>query len=108
MSTLTNILANATTIILENTEAIQIVAIMSDEKYVLGQGEETGETYQISFDEIDLETTMFYRSGLMNNNEYTPENMELCDKAKELFYKLLSKNPRNVLKALKFLESIEN
>lgn len=51
---------------------------------------------------------MFYRSGLMNNNEYTPENMELWDKAKELFYKLLSKNPRNVLKALEFLESIEN
>lgn len=37
MSTLTNILANATTIILENTEAIQIVAIISDEKYVLGK-----------------------------------------------------------------------
>lgn len=108
MTTISNMLANATTMILEDSEAIQIIATFNDEKYVLGQGEETGESYKILFDEIDIETTIFYRSSMMNTNEYTPANIALCENAKLLFTKLLAENPRKLLKTLEYLDSLDN
>ena len=51
----------------EDLEGMRIIACMSEEDYFLAEGEETGESYQIHYSEVDLETDMFYRFVVMDN-----------------------------------------
>jgi len=51
----------------EGSEGIRIVAVIEEEGYFLGEGEETGENYQITFEEVDLDNDMFYKLVLMEN-----------------------------------------
>ena len=58
---------NADLYIQEEGEGMRIIACMSEEDHFLAEGEETGESYQIDYSEVDLETDMFYRFQLMDN-----------------------------------------
>ena len=56
---------NAALYIPENGESMRIVACV--EEHFLAEGEENGESYQINFSEVDLETDIFYRFTSMDN-----------------------------------------
>jgi len=58
---------NADLYIQEEGEGMRIIACMSEEDHFLAEGEETGESYQIHYSEVDLETDMFYRFVVMDN-----------------------------------------
>ncbi len=58
---------NAAVYVQENGEGMRILACVSEENHFLAEGEETGESYQIDYSEVDLETDMFYRFQLMDN-----------------------------------------
>lgn len=58
---------NADLYIQEEGEGMRIIACMSEEDHFLAEGEETGESYQIYYSEVDLETDMFYRFVVMDN-----------------------------------------
>ena len=62
-------LANEAAVFLpkESSESIRIVAVMGEEDYFLGEGEETGENYQIEFVDVDLDNDKFYKLVLMEN-----------------------------------------
>ena len=47
-----------------NCEAIRIECC--DDDYFLGTGEETGEQYQINYEEVDLGKDLIYKLVLMN------------------------------------------
>tara|TARA_R110002074_G_C12238031_1_gene638947 strand:+ start:202 stop:450 length:249 start_codon:yes stop_codon:yes gene_type:complete len=56
---------NAALYIPEDCESMRIVACV--EEHFLTEGEETGESYQIYFSEVDLENDIFYRFTSMDN-----------------------------------------
>ena len=58
---------NAAVYVQSEGEGIRILACVSEENHFLGEGEETGESYQIDYSEVDLENDMFYRFQLMDN-----------------------------------------
>jgi len=58
---------NAAVYVQEEGEGMRILACISEEDYFLAEGEETGESYQIHYSEVDLETDMFYRFVVMDN-----------------------------------------
>jgi hypothetical protein len=58
---------NAAVYVQEDGEGMRILACVSEENHFLAEGEETGESYQIDYSEVDLETDMFYRFQLMDN-----------------------------------------
>ena len=58
---------NAAVYVQEEGEGMRILACVSEENHFLAEGEETGESYQIDYSEVDLETDMFYRFQLMDN-----------------------------------------
>ena len=58
---------NAAIYVQEEGEGMRILACVSEEDYFLAEGEETGESYQIYYSEVDLETDMFYRFVVMDN-----------------------------------------
>ena len=37
----------------------------ADELFIYGEGEDTGENYQISFDDVDLDNDLFYKLELV-------------------------------------------
>lgn len=47
-------------------EAIRISTWDEDEKCFYGDGEETGESYSITFKEVDLKDDMFYKLVALN------------------------------------------
>ena len=49
----------------EGSEAMKIDYVEEDECYALCTGEETGEQYRVYFENVDLETAMFYKYVLM-------------------------------------------
>jgi len=50
----------------EDCEGIRIEAVDQEEQIFYGTGEETGESYQIEFDEVDIQHDMFYALELIN------------------------------------------
>ena len=58
---------NAAVYVQEDGEGMRILACVSEENHFLAEGEETGESYQIDYSEVDLESDMFYRFQLMDN-----------------------------------------
>ena len=58
---------NAAVYVQEDGEGMRILACVSEENHFLAEGEETGESYQIHYSEVDLETDMFYRFVVMDN-----------------------------------------
>jgi|TARA_B110000977_G_C10608810_1_gene311350 hypothetical protein len=50
-----------------DSEGMRITACVSEENYFLAEGEETGESYQIEYQEVDLARDFFYRFQLMDN-----------------------------------------
>ena len=58
---------NAAVYVQEEGEGMRILACVSEEDYFLAEGEETGESYQIHYSEVNLETDMFYRFVVMDN-----------------------------------------
>ena len=48
-----------------NCEGTRIIATFGEDGYFLCEGEETGEQYEIQFDEVDLEADMFYKLELI-------------------------------------------
>ena len=58
---------NAAVYVQEEGEGMRILACVSEENHFLAEGEETGESYQIDYSEVDLENDMFYRFQLMDN-----------------------------------------
>ena len=58
---------NAAVYVQEEGEGMRIIACMSEEDHFLAEGEETGESYQIHYSEVNLETDMFYRFVVMDN-----------------------------------------
>jgi len=58
---------NAAVYVQEDGEGMRILACVSEENHFLAEGEETGESYQIDYSEVDLENDMFYRFQLMDN-----------------------------------------
>ena len=56
---------NAALYIPEDCESMRITACV--EEHFLAEGEETGESYQINFSEVNLETDIFYRFTSMDN-----------------------------------------
>ena len=67
---------------------------------IFGFGEETGESYQINFDEVNPETDIFYKEELINEKDYIGENGDKRCEAKELFASLLDKDVNSVLNTL--------
>jgi hypothetical protein len=58
---------NAAVYVQEDGEGMRILACVSEENHFLAEGEETGESYQIDYSEVDLENDMFYRFVVMDN-----------------------------------------
>ena len=58
---------NAAVYVQSEGEGIRILACVSEENHFLGEGEESGDSYQIDYSEVDLENDMFYRFQLMDN-----------------------------------------
>ena len=58
---------NADLYIQEEGEGMRIIACMSEEDYFLAEGEESGEQYQVDYDDVDLENDTFYRLQKMDN-----------------------------------------
>ena len=58
---------NAAVYVQEDGEGMRILACVSEENHFLAEGEETGESYQIDYSEVNLESDMFYRFQLMDN-----------------------------------------
>jgi hypothetical protein len=56
---------NAAVYVQEDGEGMRILACVSEENHFLAEGEETGESYQIDYSEVDLENDMFYRYQLV-------------------------------------------
>lgn len=50
-----------------NCEAIRITACDFDQECMYGVGEESGEDIQIWFDDVDLDSDMFYKLVLMED-----------------------------------------
>lgn len=94
------LLCEANTIIMDDCEAITIESIDSESKTFCGIGEETGESYQINFDEVNPETDIFYKEEIMNEKDYIGENGDKRREAKELFASLLDKDVNSVLNTL--------
>ena len=51
----------------EDLESMRIITSMSEENYFLAEGEESGEQYQVDYDDVDLENDTFYRLQKMDN-----------------------------------------
>ncbi len=49
----------------EDREAITIRATVVEEEMIYGTGEETGDEYAISFEEVDIKNDMFYKLTLI-------------------------------------------
>jgi hypothetical protein len=63
MKQIKDILERTAVYIQENGEGIRIN--YCDEEQFFGTGEESGEEYAISYDEVDLKTDMFYELKLI-------------------------------------------
>ena len=50
-----------------NCEGLRVVAVVEEEGYFLCEGEDSGDNYQIMFEEVDLDNDMFYKLVLMEN-----------------------------------------
>ena len=48
----------------DDCESIRIIA--RGDTYFCGEGEETGESYHIGYDEVDLEACLLYKFVLLN------------------------------------------
>lgn len=94
------LLSEANTIVMDDCEGITIESIDSESKTFCGIGEETGESYQINFDEVNPATDFFYKEELMNEKDYIGENGDKRREAKELFASLLDKDVNSVLNTL--------
>jgi hypothetical protein len=55
---------NAAVYVEPNCEGIRVLHCEDD--YFVGEGEETGERYQVNYDDIDLHTALIYKLVLMN------------------------------------------
>jgi len=66
MITIQDIVEKAYIYIPLNCEAMVIMATIRDEGHFLGEGEETGESYQVYFSEVNLEEDLFYNLSLMD------------------------------------------
>ena len=61
-----NILIESCLYIPEHTEAMRIDTFDETECMLYCTGEETGESYAIAFEDIDMDTAMFYRFQLVD------------------------------------------
>lgn len=104
MTDLFALLDQTKVMILDDCEAINIQVVDVDEQCVHGIGEETGENYIIKFDEIDVNTTMFYAETLIDEKDYQ-EDGRIRLEAKLLFNTHLNTNPQILLDLLKSIKN---
>ena len=72
-------------IILVDMEPV-IFSCEADDESFLATGEESGEEYKISYEEVNLDTTFFYGLKLLNPKDFG-NDAEKRNQARELFEK---------------------
>ncbi len=100
MANLVALINSANVMVMDDCEAIKIETSVSEDNYIYGTGEESGESYRIHIDEVDVNTTLFYQESLINNEDFG-QFADIRETVKQLFNKLLDKDPQKMLEQLK-------
>lgn len=100
MVNLVALINSSNIMIMDDCEAIKLETGLDENNYIYGIGEESGNSYRIHIDEIDVNTTMFYQETLINSEDFG-EYADIRENAKQLFNKLLDKDPQKMLEQLK-------
>lgn len=96
---------NSNVIILadSNMEAV-IFTCMEDDNSFLATGEESGEEYKISLNEVNADTTIFYSLKMLDQKDFG-EDADKRKEARDLFEKLLNENVDSLISALHLVEN---
>jgi hypothetical protein len=105
---MSNVLANAmvqasNVICMDDLEPV-IFTCMEDADSFLATGEESGEEYKISLDEVNVDTTIFYALKLLDPKDFG-EDADKRKEARDLFEKLLNENVDSLISALHLVEN---
>lgn len=96
---------NSNVIILSdsNMEAV-IFNCMEDDDSFLATGEESGEEYKITLEEVNVDTTIFYSLKMLDPKDFGDE-ADKRKEARDLFDKLLNENVDSLISALHLVEN---
>jgi hypothetical protein len=107
MNTLVKAMVESSNVIVladSNMEAVIVNCMVDEDEAFLATGEESGEEYKISLDEVNVDTTIFYALKMLDPKDFG-EDADKRKEARDLFEKLLNENVDSLISALHLVEN---